>query len=145
MPTSPTVVAKLNIAELERTATQVRRDVVRQVHGVQSGHPGGSLGCTDFLTALYFHVMDHDPSVWDMDGKGQDLFFLSNGHISPVFYSVLARSGYFPVKESPHSETRYALQGHPTTHEGYLASCASGSWGKGLVYNGLRWRKAEQR
>lgn len=134
MPTSPTVVAKLNIAELERTATQVRRDIVRQVHGVQSGHPGGSLGCTDFLTALYFHVMHHDPLVWDMDGKGQDLFFLSNGHISPVFYSVLARSGYFPVKElATFRKLNTRLQGHPTTHEDLPGvRVASGSLGQGL-------------
>ncbi|HQV52353.1 MAG: transketolase [Flavobacteriales bacterium] len=134
MPTSPTVVTQLNIAELERTASQVRRDIVRQVHGVQSGHPGGSLGCTDFLTALYFHVMQHDPSVWDMDGKGQDLFFLSNGHISPVFYSVLARSGYFPVEElSTFRKLNTRLQGHPTTHEDLPGvRVASGSLGQGL-------------
>ena len=87
-----------SIQTLKDTATQVRRDIVRMVHGVQSGHPGGSLGCTDFLTALYFKVLKHDSS-FSMDGKGEDLFFLSNGHISPVFYSVLARSGYFDVKE----------------------------------------------
>ena len=87
-----------SIQSLKDTATQVRRDIVRMVHGVQSGHPGGSLGCTDFLTALYFHTLDHNPS-FSMDGKGEDLFFLSNGHISPVFYSVLARSGYFEVSE----------------------------------------------
>src|SRR5690606_16493980 len=84
------------VAELEQIASQVRRDIVRMVHAVQSGHPGGSLGCTDFLVALYFRIMHHDPA-FQMDGKGEDLFFLSNGHISPVYYSVLARSGYFPV------------------------------------------------
>ena len=101
MSSSPSVAppAKASVLELERIASQVRRDIVRQVHGVQSGHPGGSLGCADFLTALYFDVLRHDPKHWDMDGAGQDLFFLSNGHISPVFYSVLARSGYFPVSE----------------------------------------------
>ncbi len=114
-------------------ATQVRRDIVRMVHKVQSGHPGGSLGCTDFLTALYFKVMDRKPG-FDMDGIGEDLFFLSNGHISPVFYSVLARSGYFPVSELAtfrHINTR--LQGHPATHE-HLPGVriASGSLGQGL-------------
>ena len=86
----------MSTAELKRTASQVRRDIVRMVHAQQSGHPGGSLGCTDFLTALYFKVLKHDPA-FNMDGKGEDLFFLSNGHISPVFYSVLARSGYFDI------------------------------------------------
>ena len=103
------------------------------VHAVQSGHPGGSLGCTDFLTALYFKVMKHDPS-FTMDGVGEDLFFLSNGHISPVFYSCLARSGYFPVKElSTFRKLNSRLQGHPTTHE-HLPGVrmASGSLGQGL-------------
>ena len=86
------------MSDLKGIASQVRRDIVRMVHGVQSGHPGGSLGCTDYLTALYFDVMKHDPA-FNMNGTGEDLFFLSNGHISPVFYSVLARSGYFPVEE----------------------------------------------
>ncbi len=115
------------------TANQVRRDIVRMVHGVQSGHPGGSLGCTDFLTALYFDIMKHDPS-FQMDGKGEDLFFLSNGHISPVFYSVLARSGYFPVAElSTFRKLNSRLQGHPTTHE-HLPGVriASGSLGQGM-------------
>lgn len=122
------------VAELKRIATQVRRDIVRQVHGVQSGHPGGSLGCADFLTALYFGVMQHHPQPWDMDGAGQDLFFLSNGHISPVFYSVLARSGYFPVKElATFRKLDSRLQGHPTTHEGLPGvRMASGSLGQGL-------------
>lgn len=114
-------------------ATQVRRDIVRMVHKVQSGHPGGSLGCTDFLTALYFRIMDRKPG-FDMDGIGEDLFFLSNGHISPLFYSVLARSGYFPVSELAtfrHLNSR--LQGHPATHE-HLPGVriASGSLGQGL-------------
>jgi transketolase len=121
------------MSNLKDTATQVRRDIVRMVHGVQSGHPGGSLGCADFLTALYFDTMKHDPS-FNMDGKGEDLFFLSNGHISPVFYSVLARSGYFPVSElATFRKLNTRLQGHPTTHE-HLPGVrvASGSLGQGL-------------
>lgn len=119
---------------LKDIATQVRRDIVRMVHAVQSGHPGGSLGCTDFLTALYFKVMKHQPQPFDMDGKDQDLFFLSNGHISPVFYSVLARSGYFPVNElGTFRKLNSRLQGHPTTHE-HLPGIriASGSLGQGM-------------
>ncbi len=118
---------------LKDTATQVRRDIVRMVHGVQSGHPGGSLGCTEYLTALYFNVMKHDPK-FNMDGVGEDLFFLSNGHISPVFYSVLARSGYFPVEElNTFRKLNSRLQGHPTTHE-HLPGVriASGSLGQGM-------------
>jgi len=114
-------------------ATQVRRDIVRMVHKVQSGHPGGSLGCTDFMVALYFHAMKRK-SGFDMDGKGEDLFFLSNGHISPVFYSVLARSGYFPVSElSTFRHLNSRLQGHPATHE-HLPGVriASGSLGQGM-------------
>ena len=87
------------IVELENTATQVRRDIVRMVNGSMSGHPGGSLGCADYLVALYFEVMNHNPKPFNMDGKNEDVFFLSNGHISPVFYSVLARSGYFDISE----------------------------------------------
>jgi transketolase len=123
-----------DIHTLERIASQVRRDIVRQVHAVQSGHPGGSLGCADILTALYFKVMHHRPEPWDMDGRGQDLFFLSNGHISPVFYSVLARSGYFPVEElGTFRKLNGRLQGHPTTHEGLPGvRMASGSLGQGL-------------
>ena len=103
--------------DLTKIASQIRRDIVRMVHAQQSGHPGGSLGCTDFLTALYFKVLKHDHS-FSMDGKGEDLFFLSNGHISPVFYSVLARSGYFDVKElATFRKINSRLQGHPTTHE----------------------------
>jgi transketolase len=118
---------------LKDIASQVRRDIVRMVHGVQSGHPGGSLGCTEFLTALYFKVMKHDPS-FSMEGAGEDLFFLSNGHISPVFYSVLARSGYFDVKElSTFRKIDSRLQGHPTTHEGLPGvRVASGSLGQGM-------------
>ena len=122
-----------SIQTLKDTATQVRRDIVRMVHGVQSGHPGGSLGCTDFLTALYFHTLDHNPA-FTMDGKGEDLFFLSNGHISPVFYSVLARSGYFEVSElGTFRKLNTRLQGHPTTHE-HLPGVriASGSLGQGM-------------
>jgi transketolase len=121
------------MSNLKETATQVRRDIVRMVHAVQSGHPGGSLGCTDYLTALYFEVMKHDPK-FSMDGVGEDLFFLSNGHISPVFYSVLARSGYFPISElSTFRKLNSRLQGHPTTHE-HLPGVrmASGSLGQGM-------------
>ncbi len=121
------------MTNLKETASQVRRDIVRMVHAVQSGHPGGSLGCADYLTALYFSAMKHD-STFNMDGKGEDLFFLSNGHISPVFYSVLARSGYFPVKElSTFRKLNSRLQGHPTTHE-HLPGVriASGSLGQGM-------------
>jgi len=123
-----------DIAILQRIASQVRRDIVRQVHGVQSGHPGGSLGCADFFTALYFNILHHSPTPWDMDGRDQDLFFLSNGHISPVFYSVLARSGYFPVSElTTFRKINSRLQGHPTTHEGLPGvRMASGSLGQGL-------------
>ncbi len=122
------------IQELENIATQVRRDILRMVHQVQSGHPGGSLGCADFFTALYFEVMNHLPHPFDMDGANQDLFFLSNGHISPVFYSVLARSGYFPVEElATFRKINSRLQGHPTTHEGLPGvRIASGSLGQGL-------------
>lgn len=118
---------------LQQIATQVRRDIVRMVHAVQSGHPGGSLGCTDFLTALYFEVMDHKPA-FSMDAVNEDVFVLSNGHISPVFYSVLARSGYFPLSElGTFRKLNSRLQGHPTTHE-HLPGVriASGSLGQGL-------------
>ena len=118
---------------LKDLVTQVRRDIVRQVHAVSSGHPGGSLGCAEFLVTLYNEVMDHNPS-FDMDGKNEDLFFLSNGHISPVFYSVLARSGYFPVEElSTFRTLNSRLQGHPTTHDGLPGvRIASGSLGQGM-------------
>ena len=121
------------IPELEQVASQVRRDIVRMVHGCQSGHPGGSLGCTDFLVALYFEAMKHDPS-FNMDGVGEDLFFLSNGHISPVLYSVLAHAGYFDKAELvTFRKLNSRLQGHPTTHE-HLPGIriASGSLGQGL-------------
>ncbi len=119
---------------LKNIAAVVRRDIVRMVHGVQSGHPGGSLGCTDFLVALYFEVMKHNPEAFSMEGEGEDLFFLSNGHISPVMYSVLARSGYFPVEElKTFRKLDSRLQGHPTTHEGLPGiRIASGSLGQGM-------------
>ncbi|CAN5229070.1 transketolase [soil metagenome] len=121
------------MTNLKETASQVRRDIVRMVHAVQSGHPGGSLGCADYLTALYFDIMKHNPA-FDMNGEGEDLFFLSNGHISPVFYSVLARSGYFPIQElATFRKLNSRLQGHPTTHE-HLPGVriASGSLGQGM-------------
>ena len=124
----------MTIQELERTATQVRRDIIRMVHGCQSGHPGGSLGATDIVTALYFDQMQIDPANFRMDGNGEDMFFLSNGHISPMLYSIMARRGYFPVSELAtfrHLGTR--LQGHPTTAEGLPGvRIASGSLGQGL-------------
>lgn len=118
---------------LEKVATQVRRDIVRMVHAVQSGHPGGSLGCTDFLTALYFSEMKHNTN-FSMDGKDEDLFFLSNGHISPLMYSILARAGYFEVKElATFRKLNSRLQGHPTTHEGLPGiRMSSGSLGQGM-------------
>lgn len=114
-------------------ATQIRRDILRMVHGANSGHPGGSLGCTDLLTALYFNVMKRKPG-FDMDGREEDLFFLSNGHISPVFYSALARAGYFDVAElATFRKIDSRLQGHPTTHEGLPGvRVASGSLGQGM-------------
>lgn len=123
----------MELQALKDMATQVRRDIVRMVHGVQSGHPGGSLGCTDYLVALYFKEMTHNPS-FNMEGKGEDVFFLSNGHISPVFYSVLARSGYFPVSElATFRKIDSRLQGHPATHEELPGvRIASGSLGQGL-------------
>ena len=126
--------AEKTTAELQQIAAQVRRDIVRMVHAVNSGHPGGSLGCTDLLVALYFRVMRHSPKPFEMSGAGQDLFFLSNGHISPVFYSVLARSGYFPIEElKTFRKLDTRLQGHPTTHEGLPGvRIASGSLGQGL-------------
>jgi len=123
-----------SIKDLGNISSQVRRDIVRMVHAVNSGHPGGSLGCTDLFVALYFKVMNIDPGKWSMDGVGEDLFFLSNGHISPVWYSVLARKGYFPVSElSTFRKLDSRLQGHPTTHEGLPGvRIASGSLGQGL-------------
>jgi len=123
----------MNLTYLNEFTTQVRRDIVRMVHQVNSGHPGGSLGCTEFLVALYQEIMKRKEG-FDMDGIGEDLFFLSNGHISPLFYSVLARSGYFPVSElATFRKIDSRLQGHPTTHEGLPGvRVASGSLGQGL-------------
>ena len=123
----------MDVKELERFATQVRRDILRQVHKVNSGHPGGSLGCTEFFTILYNEIMKHDPS-FNMDGTGEDIFFLSNGHISPVFYSTLARCGYFPLEElRTFRLINSRLQGHPATHENLPGvRVASGSLGQGL-------------
>ncbi len=124
---------KLPVAELQHMATQIRRDILRMVHGCKSGHPGGSLGCADFLTALYFNILEHNPA-FNMDGVNEDVFFLSNGHISPVFYSALARSGYFPVAElATFRRINSRLQGHPATHE-HLPGIriATGSLGQGI-------------
>ncbi|WP_343695296.1 transketolase [Flavobacterium sp.] len=124
---------KPNTQQLSDLTIQVRRDILRMVHAVNSGHPGGSLGCTEFLVTLYQNIMDRKEG-FDMNGIGEDLFFLSNGHISPVFYSVLARSGYFPVSElATFRLLDSRLQGHPTTHEGLPGvRIASGSLGQGL-------------
>lgn len=124
---------KPNTQQLSNLTIQVRRDILRMVHAVNSGHPGGSLGCTEFLVTLYQNIMDRKPG-FNMDGVGEDIFFLSNGHISPVFYSVLARSGYFPIKElATFRKLNSRLQGHPTTHEGLPGvRMASGSLGQGL-------------
>ncbi len=125
--------SKSDLAQLKSTASQIRRDIVRMVHACQSGHPGGSLGCADFFVALYFHVLKHDPK-FNMDGKNEDLFFLSNGHISPVWYATLARAGYFDAKElATFRFLNSRLQGHPATHE-HLPGIriASGSLGQGL-------------
>ena len=121
------------MSKLPQIASQIRRDIVRMVHAVQSGHPGGSLGCADFMTALYFEIMEHNTD-FKMNGVNEDLFFLSNGHISPLMYSVLARSGYFDVAElSSFRKINSRLQGHPTTHD-HLPGIrmASGSLGQGL-------------
>ncbi|MFM9074861.1 MAG: transketolase [Bacteroidota bacterium] len=121
------------LKELQRICPQVRRDIVRMVHACQSGHPGASLGCTEFFVALYFRILHHDPA-FKMEGRNEDLFFLSNGHISPVWYSVLARAGYFPVSElATFRKLNSRLQGHPATHE-HLPGVrvASGSLGQGL-------------
>jgi transketolase len=124
---------KPNIQQLQEITTQVRRDILRMVHAVNSGHPGGSLGCAEFFVALYQNLLERKEG-FDMNGKDEDLFFLSNGHISPVFYSVLARSGYFPVSElATFRKLNTRLQGHPTTHEGLPGiRIASGSLGQGL-------------
>jgi transketolase len=120
--------------ELEKVASQVRRDIVRMVSAVNSGHPGGSLGCADFLTVLYFDVMKHNSANFSMEAKNEDVFYLSNGHISPVWYSVLARSGYFPVAElSTFRKLSSRLQGHPSTDKKLPGvRMASGSLGQGL-------------
>ena len=119
--------------KLSDIVIQVRRDIVRMVHRVNSGHPGGSLGCAEFMVTLYFKIMKRK-KVFEMDGKDEDLFFLSNGHISPVFYSVLSRSGYFPIHElNTFRKLNSRLQGHPTTHEGLPGvRIASGSLGQGF-------------
>jgi transketolase len=124
----------METTELEKIASQVRRDIVRMVAGVNSGHPGGSLGCADFLTLLYFETLKHDPKSFTMDGFGDDLFFLSNGHISPVWYSVLARSGYFQVSDlGTFRKLSSKLQGHPSTDKNLPGvRMASGSLGQGL-------------
>jgi transketolase len=125
--------AETKIQELEKVASQVRRDILRMVNGVGSGHPGGAMGCTEYFVSLFFEIMEHNTN-FDMDGKEEDLFFLSNGHISAVYYSVLARSGYFPVAElATHRKINSRLQGHPATHE-HLPGIrmAAGSLGQGL-------------
>ena len=129
----PHTFGAMKLEELEAMCSQVRRDIVRQVHAVQSGHPGGSLGCTEFFVALYFKVLRRK-MPFEMNGTDEDLFFLSNGHISPVWYSVLARSGYFPLEElKTFRRLNTRLQGHPTTHEGLPGiRVASGSLGQGM-------------
>ncbi len=124
----------MEIQQLQAIASQVRRDIVRMVSGANSGHPGGSLGCADFLTVLYFEMMKHNPDHFSMDGKDEDLFFLSNGHISPVWYSVLSRSGYFPTEElATFRKLNARLQGHPSTDKKIPGvRMASGSLGQGL-------------
>lgn len=122
-----------DLKSLQNYCGQIRRDIIRMVHACQSGHPGASLGCTEFFVALYFKIMNHNPS-FSMDGKGEDLFFLSNGHISPVWYATLARAGYFDPKElGTFRQINSRLQGHPATHE-HLSGIrvASGSLGQGL-------------
>lgn len=122
------------ISELKDIAAQVRRDIIRMVHAVQSGHPGGSLGCADFLTALYFEIMDIDPQHFTKNGNGEDMFFISNGHLTPVLYSVMAHRGYFPVSElATFRKLGTRLQGHPTPAENLPGiRIASGSLGQGL-------------
>lgn len=123
-----------DISALKSICSQVRRDIVRMVHAVNSGHPGGSLGCTEYFVAMYFNILRHNPTPFKMDGIGEDLFFLSNGHISPVYYSVLARSGYFEVSElATFRKLNSRLQGHPATKEHIPGvRIASGSLGQGL-------------
>ncbi len=138
------MVTKHSIEELKDIATQIRRDIVRMVHAVQSGHPGGSLGCADFFTALYFEIMEYQAKPFKMDGKGEDVFILSNGHISPVFYSTMAHAGIFDTAElATFRKLNSRLQGHPATHE-HLEGVriASGSLGQGLsVANGIALSK----
>jgi transketolase len=124
----------MDTKELQNIAAQVRRDIIRMVHGAKSGHPGGSLGCADFLTTLFFQIMDIDPAKFTREGTGEDMFFLSNGHISPVLYSVMARRGYFPVEElGTFRKLHTRLQGHPTPVEGLPGiRVASGSLGQGV-------------
>jgi len=131
---TPPMTLTTDVKELERIASQVRRDIVRMVHAVNSGHPGDSLGCTDYFVSLYFSVMDHHSTPFKMDAKGEDAFFLSNGHISPVWYSTLAHAGYFPVAElNTFRKLNSRLQGHPATEEGLPGiRIASGSLGQGL-------------
>lgn len=119
---------------LTETASQIRRDILRMVHGANSGHPGGSLGCADLLTALYFEIMHHNPQPFDMNAREEDIFVLSNGHISPVFYATLARAGYFePAELATFRKLNSRLQGHPTTHEGLPGvRIATGSLGQGM-------------
>ena len=123
-----------DIKALERSCSQIRRDIIRMTHGAKSGHPGGSLGCAEYFVALYFNLLKHDPQQFSIDGIGQDLFFLSNGHISPVWYSTLARTGYFPLDElSTFRKLNSRIQGHPATEEGLPGiRIASGSLGQGL-------------
>jgi transketolase len=123
-----------NLSDLQNLLPQVRRDIVRMVHAVQSGHPGGSLGCAEFFVAMFFDIMDHQPDQFELDGIDQDVFILSNGHISPVYYSVLARSGYFPIEElNTFRKLNSRLQGHPATEEGLPGiRVATGSLGQGL-------------
>lgn len=130
--------------KLQEIASQVRRDIVRMVHAVNSGHPGGSLGCADYFTALYFEIMEHNAQEFNMSGNGEDVFILSNGHISPAFYSVLARSGYFPVSElATFRKLDSRLQGHPATEEGLPGvRVATGSLGQGMSFaNGIALQK----
>ncbi len=133
------------IISLKAMGSQVRRDILRMVHGAKSGHPGGSLGCVELLVALYFDIMNHDPDTFEMSGLGQDVFLLSNGHISPAWYSVLARSGYFDIAElATFRKLNSRLQGHPATHEGLPGvRFASGSLGgkDSLVLLEWRWGK----